>query len=155
MFRCQAIFMPIMGAAMVVATSDVAYIENISDILGKNETVVICSSVLCACSTIDLGSTSGPPDNRTFLLTPSNEVITQMDTAAFVCVAANSSVEATWSSVSTSAVNIGNNTFYLVLNNVMENASVSCTIEGESVIASIIVQGKLICIVMLCGCILL
>ena len=99
-----------------------------------------------------MGSGGGPPGNITFLLRPSNEVITQTDTAAFVCVAANSSVEATWSSHPNSI----NNTFYLIVTNVMENTTVSCSIDGESSNASITVQGKLlnICIEILCGCVL-
>ena len=35
MFRCQAMFTPLVGDDMVVATSEVAYIVNITDILGK------------------------------------------------------------------------------------------------------------------------
>ena len=35
MFRCQAVFTPLMGDDMVIATSEVAYIINITDILGE------------------------------------------------------------------------------------------------------------------------
>lgn len=36
MFRCQAMFSPVMGDNMTVATSDVAYLQNITDILGNH-----------------------------------------------------------------------------------------------------------------------
>ena len=91
---------------------------------------------------LGLGSTSGPPDNRTFLIMPSDELITQMDTAAFVCVPSNTSVQAIWSDIPSSY--IGTNNFTLIITNVMENTSVMCTIGDEIVNASITVQGKII-----------
>ena len=42
MFRCQAVFTSIMGVAMVVATSEIAYIN---DTLGESE-IIICTCVL-------------------------------------------------------------------------------------------------------------
>ena len=35
MVHCQAVFTPLMGDDMVVATSNIAYIVDITDILGK------------------------------------------------------------------------------------------------------------------------
>ena len=79
------------------------------------------------------------PDNRTFLLTPSNEVVTEMDTAAFVCVPANASLQTIWSNHPNSVNGINN--FYLTITNVTENATVMCTVDVETV-ASLVVQGK-------------
>lgn len=89
---------------------------------------------------LGLGSTSGPPDNRTFLIMPSDELITQMDTVAFVCVPSNTSVEPIWSDNPSSS--IGPNNFTLTITNVMENTSVLCIIGDETVNASITVQGR-------------
>jgi len=35
MFRCQAVFRPVTGGDMTIATSSIAYIVNITDILGN------------------------------------------------------------------------------------------------------------------------
>ena len=88
---------------------------------------------------LGLGSASGPPDNRTFLIMPSDELITQMDTAAFVCVPSNTSVEAVWSDNPNSV--IGTNNFTLTITNVMDNTSVLCTVGDETANASVTVQG--------------
>lgn len=82
------------------------------------------------------------PDNRTFLLTPSDEVVTEMDTAAFVCVPANASLQTMWSNHPNS--DSGTNNFYLTITNVTENATVMCTVDVETVDASLVVQGKLL-----------
>ena len=55
MFRCQAMFTPLVGPDMVVATSEVAYIVNITDILGKFYylyCVLVCYSL---CNAIRVG----------------------------------------------------------------------------------------------------
>ena len=90
--------------------------------------------------TIELGSTSGPPDNRTFLLTPSDDTVTEMDTAAYVCVPANTLIQAIWSAHANSI--IGTNNFTLTITNVTENATVSCTVDSNTISASLTVQGK-------------
>ena len=59
-----------------------------------------------------------------------------MDTAAFVCIPANASIQVTWS-VSVS----GANNFYLIIENVAENTTVTCTVDGETTSASLLVQG--------------
>ena len=141
MLRCQAVFTPLMGDDMVVATSNIAYIVNITDILGKCYClycVLVCYPLYIMI--LGLGSTSGPPDNRTFLIMPSDEIITQMDTAVFVCVPSNTSVQATWSDHPNSFIGINN--FSLTVRNIMENTTVMCTISDETVIASITVQGS-------------
>ena len=99
-----------------------------------------CTYVIHSIILLGSGSTSGYPDGRTFLVKPSNEIITQMDTAVFVCIPANTSVQASWSDYPTSS--IGANNFYLTVTNVMENTTVMCTIGDITVSASIIVQGS-------------
>ena len=94
-----------------------------------------------------MGSTLGPPDNRTFLLTPSNVTVTQMDTAVFVCVPANISLQATWSDHDSSVTRTNN--FSLTIRNVMENATILCTIDSETASASLTVQGKLLMILLI------
>ena len=61
-----------------------------------------------------------------------------MDTAAFVCVPANTTMQTTWSDHPNSV----NDSFYLIITNVTENATVLCTADGETINASLIVQGK-------------
>ena len=137
MLRCQAVFTSLMGDDMVVATSNIAYIV----ILGKCYClycVLVCHPLYIMI--LGLGPTSGPPDDRTFLIVPSDEIITQMDTAVFVCVPSNTSVQATWSDHPSSFIEINN--FSLTVRNVMENITVMCTIGDATVIASITVQGN-------------
>ena len=92
---------------------------------------------------IGIGSTSGPSDNRTFLLTPSNEIVTEMDTAAFVCIPANVLVAPSWSTIPNSSFPtiIGASNFFLTITNAAENVTVSCIGNGNTVSASLVVQG--------------
>ena len=62
-----------------------------------------------------------------------------MDTAAFVCIPANTSIQATWSDHSGSFT--GANNFYLIIENVEQNTTVTCTVDGETKSAFLLVQG--------------
>jgi len=64
-----------------------------------------------------------------------------MDTAAFVCVPANTAIQASWSTHTNAYT--GANNFTLTITNVAENATVSCTVDSSTVSASLTVQGKL------------
>ena len=123
---------------MTVTTSDIAYIVNATEGLGNCATCMYVSQTLSIlyCPT----ESDTIPDNRTILLTPSNEIVTEMDTAAFVCVPANSSIQVMWSDVPNFV--IGANTFYLTVSNVTENATIMCTVDVETANASLVVQGK-------------
>ena len=63
----------------------------------------------------------------------------EMDTAAFVCIPANISLQATWSDHCGSVS--GANNFYLIIENVEQNTAVACTVDGKITSASLLVQG--------------
>ena len=139
MVRCRAVFVTEMGENITVAISNIAYIVNATEGLGNCATCMYVSQTLSIlyCPT----ESDTIPDNRTILLTPSNEIVTEMDVAAFVCVPANSSIQPMWSYVPNFA--IGTNNFYLTVSNVTKNATIMCTVDVETANASLVVQGKL------------
>jgi len=74
-------------------------------------------------------------ENRTFLLSPTDEVVTEMDNAAFVCVPVNASLMPSWSPSD------GANNFYLLVQDVINANNVSCIIDSGSVDVILTVQG--------------
>ena len=89
-----------------------------------------------------LGSGLGPPDTRDFLLAPSDVVVTEMDTAVFVCVPADPSFEVMWLFDISNTVT-GPNGYYISIANVEMSVTVSCMTNGNSSSATLSVQGKL------------
>lgn len=62
-----------------------------------------------------------------------------MDTAAFVCIPADMSVQPTWSIHGDSSM--GANNFYMNIMNVAANTTVMCTVNDNVTTATLVVQG--------------
>ncbi|XP_065905337.1 hemicentin-1-like isoform X3 [Dysidea avara] len=116
-YRCQAVFMLSNRTNITMATSDSAYLNLDDD---------------------PMGSSTVPMENRTFLLSPTDEVVTEMDTTAFVCVPVNSTLMPSWSP--SDGVMLGMSNTYLLVLNVTSDNVVSCTIDGDTVNVTLTVQ---------------
>ena len=93
----------------------------------------------CTDSVVWIGSSM---ENRTILLSPTDEIITEMDSAAFVCVPVNATMMPSWSP-SDGSVMLGTGNISLLILMVTSNATISCTVGSETVEVTVTVQGNL------------
>ena len=75
-----------------------------------------------------------------FLLSPSNKTVTKMDRAVFVCVPANPIFEAIWQSDFPNTTTEANN-YYLLVKDVDQTRSISCSINNSTASSTLTVQG--------------
>ena len=74
------------------------------------------------------------------LLSPSNKTVTEMDRAVFVCVPASPMFEAIWVS-DFPFTTTGPNNYYLLVEDVDQTRSISCSINNITASSTLTVQG--------------